>query len=544
MARNRDLSKLLSTANGKIVGSNLDVSFENISDTGNEGTKVASGTTAQRGSTTGQWRYNTTTNFFEGINNTGGISSLEPDPTVSSVDDGEVDSAGGGNQTIVVTGQNFTTGGVIAFVGTSAEFNASTTTYNNATQVTAVAPKASFLNAQEPYKVKFTSATGKSGLSATGLINVDNAPTWTTSAGTVATILDNATGTHVTLAATDAEGDTVTYSETGGTNITGAGLSLNSANGQITGDPTNVNSSTTVSFTGRATAGSKNTDRSFNIIINPLPDGSSTNKAASSATAIYNLGASFQGASANGLYWLDPDGTGTYKAQYYCRMDYGGGWVQVMNMVREATGDNTYPLANASARGTMPTNPYVTPSQQVKVHNTAISNLETVVNTSYYDILLHYFTYTTSYPNVGSALYPSSGTTVASVSNGVHSDASGYASDIVQLRNTRKLSDAITDGTNGGIHNGTLNSHTRHVSGITSGNISAGGGWTGYDETDAALNSQMSSSNSAIINYEKHSGSPNAATSYSNLCDDGSTGLYIIRREFNCYHNYGIFYVR
>ena len=107
MTKARDISKLLSTANGKIAGSNLDVSFENISDTGTEGTKVATGTTAQRGSTTGQWRYNTTTGFFEGINNSGGISSLEPDPVVSSVDDGEVDSAGGGNQTIVVTGSNF-----------------------------------------------------------------------------------------------------------------------------------------------------------------------------------------------------------------------------------------------------------------------------------------------------------------------------------------------------------------------------------------------------------------------------------------------------
>ena len=54
MTKARDLSKLLSTSNGKIAGSNLDVSFENISDTGTEGTKVASGTTAQRGSTTGQ----------------------------------------------------------------------------------------------------------------------------------------------------------------------------------------------------------------------------------------------------------------------------------------------------------------------------------------------------------------------------------------------------------------------------------------------------------------------------------------------------------
>ena len=38
----------------------------NIVDSGTEGTKVAAGTTAQRGSTTGQWRYNSTTGFFEG----------------------------------------------------------------------------------------------------------------------------------------------------------------------------------------------------------------------------------------------------------------------------------------------------------------------------------------------------------------------------------------------------------------------------------------------------------------------------------------------
>ena len=66
MTKARSIANLLSTANGKIAGTNLDVSFENISDTGTEGTKVASGTTAQRGSTTGQWRYNSTTGYFEG----------------------------------------------------------------------------------------------------------------------------------------------------------------------------------------------------------------------------------------------------------------------------------------------------------------------------------------------------------------------------------------------------------------------------------------------------------------------------------------------
>jgi len=247
------------------------VSRVNIVDTGTEGTKVAAGTTAQRGSTTGQWRYNTDTNFFEGRTAAGAFSTLEPTPTITSVDDGEVDSAAGGNQTIVVTGTNFSSGGTISFVGSSATFNASTTTFNSATQVTAVAPKASFLNAQEPYKVRFTSAGGVAGTSASGLINVDNAPTWTTSAGTVATINDNATGTHATLAASDAEGDTITYSETGATNLSGAGFTLNSSTGAITGDPNDVTASTTVSFTGRATAGSKTADRSFAIVVNPAP---------------------------------------------------------------------------------------------------------------------------------------------------------------------------------------------------------------------------------------------------------------------------------
>ena len=36
----------------------------NIVDAGTEGTKVASGTTAQRGSTTGQFRFNTTTDLL------------------------------------------------------------------------------------------------------------------------------------------------------------------------------------------------------------------------------------------------------------------------------------------------------------------------------------------------------------------------------------------------------------------------------------------------------------------------------------------------
>ena len=81
------------------------VSFENINDTGTEGTKVATGTTAQRGSTTGQWRYNSETGFFEGRNTDGTFSTLEPTPTIISTDITDIDTDTGGNITIRVTEQ-------------------------------------------------------------------------------------------------------------------------------------------------------------------------------------------------------------------------------------------------------------------------------------------------------------------------------------------------------------------------------------------------------------------------------------------------------
>ena len=238
----------------------------NIVDSGTEGTKVASGTTAQRGSTTGQWRYNSTTGFFEG-RGASAFTTLEPTPTISSVDTTLIDSTASGNATIVISGNNFSSGGTVTFVGSSANFNASTTTFNSATQVTAVAPISSFLNAQEPYKIKFTSANGVAGTSSTGLINVDVAPTWSTASGQIAEIFDNATGTHATVSATDLDGETVAYSETGGTVLSGQNLTLNSSTGAISGDPTDVNANTTLSFNLRATAGSKTVDRAFTILL-------------------------------------------------------------------------------------------------------------------------------------------------------------------------------------------------------------------------------------------------------------------------------------
>ena len=268
MTKARDIANLLSTSNGKIAGSNLDVSFENISDTGTEGTKVATGTTAQRGSTTGQWRYNTTTGYFEGRNATG-FATLEPSPTVTGLDVTTVDPTAGGTQTFVITGTNFSSGGTISFVGSDGtEVNANSTTYNSATQVTAVEEKATFTNALEPWKIKFTSSSGVIGTSI-GLIYSDQSPAWSTAAGNVGIVLESsAVSPTIQLSATDPDGDTVTYSETT-SNLGGAGFALSSS-GAITGTAQAVSGDTTTNFTARATANSKNVDRNFNIVTKNL----------------------------------------------------------------------------------------------------------------------------------------------------------------------------------------------------------------------------------------------------------------------------------
>ena len=256
----------------------------NIVDSGTEGTKVASGTTAQRGSTAGQFRFNSTTGLAEYYTGTS-FKTIDSPPTISSIDVTEVDSQAGGNQTFVITGSNFQSGATVTFVGNSGtNIIASSVTVDSETQITAVASKSSFLNAQEPYGVKVENTSGLS-VTLVSQINVDTSPSWSTASGNIGTIGDNTDATHATVSATDSDGDTVSYSETTSV-LSGAGLTLNSSTGAITGDPTDVSSDTTYSFTLRATANSKNVDRNFNIIVQKELDGSSSARAFSTMSDI------------------------------------------------------------------------------------------------------------------------------------------------------------------------------------------------------------------------------------------------------------------
>ena len=304
--------KLLETPNGKIAGENLDVSFENISDTGTEGTKVASGTTAQRGSTTGQIRYNTDNNALEIRNNTQFVAVENPVgfTSVSPLGITPAENTGGGNN-FTLTGSGFKTGATVKFIGNDGtEFNATSVSVSNSSTIVATAPE--LTASLEPFDVKITNTSGNS-VQLDNQIQINASPVWQTASGTVATISDLATGTHATISATDADGDTVSYAETTSV-LSGAGLSLNSSNGQITGNPTDVNSDTTYTFDVSASDSIATASRTFNIIVQKALDGSSSARAATSAAGIKTLNPSVS----NGNYWINLTGG---AAQVYCDFD-------------------------------------------------------------------------------------------------------------------------------------------------------------------------------------------------------------------------------
>jgi len=270
----------------------------NIVDSGTEGTKVATGTTAQRGSTTGQYRYNTTTGYFEGYNGTSFVA-LAPTPTISSVSPDNVESAGGGTVDFTIQGSNFDTGTTVTFTANDGTtFNANSVTLNSSIEIVATATESDFSNALEPYDVTITA---NSGLQATkeDAINIDNAPAFSTASGSLGGGFEGDSYSF-TVSATDADGDTVSYSLQSGSLPSGG--SLDSATGVISGTHPTVSSNTTHTFTIRATANTKTADRQFSILtVNPTTNiytsSGSFTLASAQAVKIYTIGGGGGGGS-------------------------------------------------------------------------------------------------------------------------------------------------------------------------------------------------------------------------------------------------------
>ena len=241
---------------------------------------IPSGNTSQRSGTAsaGSMRYNTQTSQLEIHNGTSWVGVGKSTPQIFSVTNQTTTGVAG--TTMVIKGEGFVSGCTVHYVGTDGtNLAAQSITFNSSTQLTVTNPLLIVANA--PYAIKVTNPDGGLIVAAPEVeVTAGSAPNWTTATGQLGggSIQKNA-AVNITVAASDADGQAITYSETtsvltsnSNTPASTMNLSLNSSTGVISGTSPNVTADTTYNFTLRATDTATNySDRNFYIIVQAAP---------------------------------------------------------------------------------------------------------------------------------------------------------------------------------------------------------------------------------------------------------------------------------
>jgi hypothetical protein len=255
-----------------------DFTGKNRKFTGTIGERISSGTTGQRDEATfggGTLRFNSSTNLMEYYTGTE-WKSIDAPPTITSftINGGSTVTSGSlpqtsSNATIAINGSLFdTTGATVLFVGNGGgDVSPLTTVRNSSSLLTVTVNTNLFTDANEPYDLKVTNGSGLFAL-LENCITSNASPVFTTASGSLGTIFDSSRSSYSlsTAAATDADGDTITYSISAGSLPTG--LSLNSSTAAITGTASAVGSNTTSTFTVLASTTGQTTSRQFSITVN------------------------------------------------------------------------------------------------------------------------------------------------------------------------------------------------------------------------------------------------------------------------------------
>ena len=205
-----------------------------------------------------------------GADGTDGAAAPNPSPTITSISPSSYDGTDGTSITII--GTNFDIGSVVSFIDAGGNsINASTTSIVSQAELIAVTPQA-FTAADGPLDVKVTINDGQN-TTTTDAIQTGGSPVWTTAAGQLGSSLyKDDIGISLPVAATDPEGQFVSYTVNSGALV--PGLSLAGGTGLITGDVTtaSITATTNYSFTVGASDTSGNaTPRTFFInVLNEL----------------------------------------------------------------------------------------------------------------------------------------------------------------------------------------------------------------------------------------------------------------------------------
>ena len=311
---------------GAINIAKTDNLFVNTEITGTEAARMPVGTTGQRANAqVGDLRHNSTLGILEQYT-VDGWQGIASSPTVTSASPNNIDESDD-PQTIVITGSNFDSGATGVLIGSGGNLTPTTSTRNSSAQITLVYTGSDVIASDTgPFDVKVTNSTGLAG-TLEDVITFDDAPNWTTAAGSVGTVIEDVAMSTVTVAATDPEGGSVTYSITSG--ALPAGTSLSSA-GAITGTPnagTSGYSSSGVAhnFTVTANDGTGNTTPRAFSILRKWNDGSTDAQAMTSPEDARALGLS------DGIYkfkFSSYNSGNAFPARYATYNNRG--WIEVL----------------------------------------------------------------------------------------------------------------------------------------------------------------------------------------------------------------------
>ena len=187
------------------------------------------------------------------------IDATETKPTVANVSQTIAPATA---TTITITGTNFVSIPQVDFVNgsTGAVTRANTVSFTSATSLSVNCTLAT-----GNYYVRIENPDGNAGRSTNNIITSSTAPSFSTSAGSLGTFAGNFSGTLATISGSS--DSAITYAETT-SNLSGAGVTLNTSTGALTTTDFGGSSTTptTYNFTIRITdAEGQTADRSFSL---------------------------------------------------------------------------------------------------------------------------------------------------------------------------------------------------------------------------------------------------------------------------------------
>ncbi len=260
------------------MANSRDFTGKNRKFTGTKGIVTPKGTTGERvGSESGELRFNTTTELMEYYDGNQ-WKPIDAPPSITSVTTNDatgsaivLNADGSTLYTVTITGGNFSIGPSVKFIGsTGTEYTAGNINRISNSSITCTT-LSSMGTTDDPYDVQVINT---SGLSATldDAFSFNAPPVFVTASGSLGNVFNTLAANLSSSAATDAEGNTITYSIVSGS-LPGSGLSLSSSTGLITGTLSGSPSLGSYPITVRAATAEGSTDRNFSITVAALPSG-------------------------------------------------------------------------------------------------------------------------------------------------------------------------------------------------------------------------------------------------------------------------------